>query len=261
MILGVVVTRRWADLRIRVAGLMAAAMCVLSLGQTLRVGGMTTDLPLPWLPISPLPLLEHTIPGPLTLYMWLAIAMIVAVVVSELRTRRPGWAAPRLAALGLALALAIPAPPGFSRTEVPEFSRSFDRQGISDKAIVLVAPHFTNGAGAAPMLWAAYTGNRLRLYEAYAYVPDADGNPRYGPAHTQLTRIMERIQDDGVTLVARGGVRDQVFRDIAARGDHRRHRGPYGPQGADGGLLRGPVRAVAGRGGWSQLWRGVSGGS
>lgn len=261
MILGVVVTRRWADLRIRVAGLMAAAMCVLSLGQTLRVGGMTTDLPLPWLPISLLPLLEHTIPGPLTLYMWLAIAMIVAVVVSELRTRRPGWAAPRLAALGLALALAIPAPPGFSRTEVPEFSRSFDRQGISDKAIVLVAPHFTNVAGAAPMLWAAYTGNRLRLYEAYAYVPDADGNPRYGPAHTQLTRIMERIQDDGVTLVARGGSAtrcsgtsrpERITDVIVGPMDHREQMVVFF---AD--LFgRSPVEVDG-----VQLWRGVSGGS
>ncbi len=55
--------RRWADLRIRVAGLMALAMLVLSLGQTLRVGGNVTDVPLPWLPISLLPLLEHAIPG------------------------------------------------------------------------------------------------------------------------------------------------------------------------------------------------------
>jgi hypothetical protein len=218
VILVIVVARRWADLRIRVAGLMAAAMLVLSLGQTLRVGGVVTDVPLPWLPISMLPLLEHAIPGRLTLYMWLAVAAIVAVAVDELRARPARYAAPRLAMLGLALVVAFPAPLGSSTAEVPEFFRSFDRQGIDDDAIVLVAPHFTNGAGAAPMLWAAVAGNRPRLYEAYAFVPDEDGNPRYGPASTQLTRIMERIQDDGVTMVARGAVREQALRDIADNG-------------------------------------------
>ena len=54
------------------------------------------------------------------------------------------------------------------------------------------------------MLWAAVAGDRPRLYEAYAYVPDADGNPRYGPPSKQLTAIMERIQDDGLTMVAGG---------------------------------------------------------
>ncbi len=260
VILLAVVALRWADLRIRVAGLMAVAMFVLSLGQTLRVGGVTTDLPLPWLPISLLPLLEHAIPGRLTLFMWLAIAVIVAVVVGELGARRPAYAAPRLVVLGLALALAVPAPLGSSTTEVPEFFRSFDRQGIGEEAIVLVAPHFTNGAGAAPMLWAAVAGNRLRLYEAYAYVPDADGNPRYGPAPTQLTLIMERIQDDGVTLVARGEVRDQVFRDIAANGitdvivgpmDHREQMVVFFTD-----LFGRPPVEVDG----VQLWRGASGG-
>ena len=260
VILVVVVVRRWSDLRIRVAGLMAAAMFVLSLGQTLRVGDTITDLPLPWLPISLLPLLEHALPGRLTLYMWLAIASIVAVVVSEVTARGPAYAAPRIAALVLALALVIPAPLASSTTQVPEFFRSFHRQGIADDAIVLVAPHFTNGAGAAPMLWAAMAGDRPRLYEAYAYVPDADGNPRYGPAPTQLTAIMERIQDDGVTMVAGGAVREQVFRDIAAAGitdvivgpmDHREQMVGFFTD-----LFGRPPVEVDG----VQLWRGVSGG-
>ena len=132
VLLVVVVARRWDDLRIRVAGLMAAAMLVLSLGQTLTVGGVDTGLPLPWLPLSLLPLLEHAIPGRLTLYMWLAIAAIVAVVVSELVARRPvsagprlaglglpGSALPRLAVLALTLALVIPAPLGASSVAGP----------------------------------------------------------------------------------------------------------------------------------------------
>lgn len=260
VILVVAVARRWTDPRLRVAGLMAGAMLVLSLGQTLRVGGVDTGVPLPWLPISMLPLLEHAIPGRLTLYMWLAVAAIVAILVSELAGRRVPQAAPRLAVLGLAAALAIPAPVGSSTVEVPDFFRSFDRQGVDDEAIVLIAPHFTNGAGAAPMLWAAVAGNRPRLYEAYAYVPDEDGQPRYGPAPTQLTRIMERIQDDGVTLVARGAVREQVLRDLADNGitdvivgpmDHREQMLVFFTD-----LFGRPPAEVDG----VQLWRGVAGG-
>ena len=259
VILVVVVVRRWSDLRIRVAGLMAATMFVLSLGQTLRVGNALTDLPLPWLPISLLPLLEHALPGRLTLYMWLAVAAIVAMIVSEVVARGPRYATPRLAALGLALILIIPAPLASSTTEVPEFFRSFDRQGLGDDAIVLVAPHFTNGAGAAPMLWSAVAGDRPRLYEAYAYVPDADGNPRYGPPPTQLTAIMERIQDDGVTMVAGGAVREQVFRDIEAAGitdvivgpmDHREQMVAFFSD-----LFGRPPVEVDG----VELWRDVSG--
>ena len=130
---------------------MAAAMFVLSLGQTLRVGNTITDLPLPWLPVSLLPLLEHALPGRLTLYMWLAIAAMLAVVVSEVTARGRAYATPRRAVLALALALIVPAPLASSTTEVPEFFRSFDRQDIADDAVVLIAPHFTNGAGAAPM--------------------------------------------------------------------------------------------------------------
>ena len=112
----------------------------------------------------------------------------------------------------------IPAPLGSWKAEIPEFFRSFERQGLPDRAIVLIAPHFTNGAGADPMLWTAVAGNRPSLYEAYAYVPDADGKPRYGPPPTTLTRIMERIQDEGVSIVARGEVRALVLQELADHG-------------------------------------------
>ncbi len=144
--------------------------------------------------------------------------------------------------------------------EVPGFFAAYDPRRISDDAIVLVAPHFTNGAGAAPMLWTAVAGNRPRLYEAYAYVPDENGRPRYGPPPTQLTRIMERIQDDGVTIVARGAVRDQVLRDIAGTGitdvivGPMEHREPMIAFFTD--LFGRPPVEVGG----VQLWSGVGGG-
>jgi hypothetical protein len=263
LVLVVVVARRWSDRRIRVAGLMAATMLVLSLGQTLRIGGTDTGQYLPWQPISLLPLIEHALPGRMTLYMWLAISTIVAILVGELVgqlvARRLSYAVPRLVVLGLSLALILPAPLRSSTTEVPEFFRSIERQGLGDDAIVLVAPHFTNGAGADPMLWTAVAGNRPRLYEAYAYVPAEDGSPRYGPAGTQLTTIMERIQDHGDAIVARGAVREQVLRDIADNGitdvivGPLRHRAPMVAFFTD--LFGRAPEEVDG----VQLWRDVGG--
>ena len=102
VILGVTVWRRWADLRIRIGGLMALAMLILSLGQGLRIGNVDTGIPMPWLLFSQLPLLEHALPGRLTVYMWLAVGSIVAILVSDLAKCRASYAAPRLVVLGLA---------------------------------------------------------------------------------------------------------------------------------------------------------------
>lgn len=209
---------RWPDLRVRVAGLMAGTMFVVSLGPVLQIGSESTGVPMPWAPFSGLPLLEHALPGRFTLFMWLAIAAIVALMVDWLRGMRIRSAVPGLVALAAALAVAAPAPLGWSTTAVPVFFERWDRQGIPDDAIVLMAPYFTNGAGADPMLWAAVAGNNLRMYEAYAYVPLPDGRPSYGPPSTQLSNIMVEIQDHGTSLVARGAVRAQVGQDLATAG-------------------------------------------
>lgn len=216
VLLVAVVALRWSDLRIRAASLMAGVMLVLSLGPVLHIGSESTGWPMPWAPFSQLPLLEHALPGRLTLFMWLAIAVVVTVTVDWLRGMRARNAAPGFIALALALAVAGPAPMGSSTAEIPAFFARWSVQGIPDDGLVLMAPYFTNGAGADPMLWAATAGDAIRMYEGYAYVPGPDGKPRYGPPPTQLSRIMEAIQDRGDLIVAGGVVRDQVDRDLKA---------------------------------------------
>ena len=218
VLLVAIVARRWGDARVRVAGSMAALMFLLSLGPTLHIAGESTGWPLPWLPFSNLPLLEHALPGRLTMFMWLAIAGIVAIAIDG-ALRRPARAAlPRLVALGAAVALCLPAPLGSSTIPIPPFFERWAEQGIAADDTVLFAPYFTNGAGAAPMIWAAAAGDEPRIYEAYAYVPSADGTPRFGPAPTQLSRTMQAIQDNGSSLVVRGEVRAQIARDLEGAG-------------------------------------------
>jgi len=205
---------RWRDVRVRIAGVMAGVMFVLSLGPVLQIGSESTGVPMPWAPFSQLPLLEHALPGRLTLYMWLAIAGVVAMAADWFLSMERRRAVPAMIALAAAIAVAAPTPMRSSSTEVPPFFERWEQQAVGEDAIILMAPYFTNGAGADPMLWAAIAGDVPRMYEAYAYVPAPDGRPSYGPPPTQLSDIMVSIQDDGQNIVARGPVRDRVAREL-----------------------------------------------
>lgn len=210
LVLTVVAVRRWGDLRVRVASISAVLLFVLSLGPRLHVGKHDLNAPLPWLPFSRLPLLKHVLPGRFTLFAWLAIAVIVAIVLARTTrlARRPamGWLLPVVAAL----VLILPAPLDRQQSYTPVFFRTWASRNIGPAETVLVAPYFINGGQAAPMLWAAEADYGLRMPEAYAYMPQPDGQTRSGPPPTRLAQIMLAIQDGKSAIVARGEIRAQV---------------------------------------------------
>ena len=218
LLLAVVAARRWDDLRVRVATLVGAVMFVLSLGPHLYVGGESTGWPLPWLAFTKVPLLEHVVPGRFSVFTWLAVAVVVAVTIAN--AARLPWrkAAPRLAAVTIALVFVAPAPVTSSTTTVPAFFARWDHEGMRPDATVMIAPFFRDGAGADPMIWAAIAGDAVRMPEAFAFVPAAAGTASYGPPATQLSTIMETIQGQGITIVARGDVRAQVAADLRTKG-------------------------------------------
>ena len=89
VILVVVAVRRWSDLRVRVAGLDGRRdVRALARSDAAAREHDTATCRCRGCPISLLPLLEHALPGRLTLYMWLAIADVLAVVVSEVTRAR-----------------------------------------------------------------------------------------------------------------------------------------------------------------------------
>lgn len=218
LVLTVVVVGLWRDIRMRIAGVMGLVLFVLSLGPVLQIGAASTGWPMPWAPFSQLPLLEHALPGRLSLFTWLAIAAIVTIGIERLIRLRARYATAGLLSLGLALLLVVPAPLRSATTEIPPFFARWDQQGLRDDAVILMAPYFANGAGADPMLWAAAAGDAVRTYEGYVYVPLPDGRPSYGPPSTQLSDAMDAIQDRGDALVVRGEVRQQIARDLANAG-------------------------------------------
>jgi hypothetical protein len=218
VLLIVATIRLWDDLRIRVAAVTGAVLLVLSLGPWLHIGKDVLRVPLPWLALGKLPLLEHALPGRLTVYVWLAVAVMVGVITARATrlSRRP--AARWLLAVGLSLAFLLPAPLPRAPFTTPAFFRDWASHHIGPDETVLVAPYFVNGGEAAPMVWAAQADYGLRMPEAYAYVPQPNGGTYSGPAQSQLTFTMFVIQQRGTWLVARGDIRARIFADLEAAG-------------------------------------------
>jgi hypothetical protein len=214
VLLVVVTVRQWDDLRVRVASVTGALMLVLSLGPWLHIGKAPLHIPLPWLVLGKLPLLEHVLPGRLTVYVWLAVAVVVAIVIARATRLAPRLAAWRLLAVGASLVLLLPAPLSRAPFATPAFFRNWASHHIGADETVLVAPYFVNGSEAAPMVWAAEADYGLRMPEAYAYVPQPNGGTYSGPPQTQLTFTMFVIQERGAWLVARGEQRTQVAADL-----------------------------------------------
>jgi hypothetical protein len=214
VVLVVVTVRQWDDLRLRVASVTGALMLVLSLGPWLHIGKAPLHIPLPWLVLGKLPLLEHVLPGRLTVHVWLALAVVVAIVVARATRLAPRPAAWRLLAVGASLILLLPAPLSRAPFATPAFFRNWASHDIGADETVLVAPYFVNGSEAAPMVWAAEADYDLRMPEAYAYVPQPNGGTYSGPPQTQLTFTMFVIQERGAWLVARGEQRTQVAADL-----------------------------------------------
>ncbi|OBK38332.1 hypothetical protein A5658_26245 [Mycobacterium sp. 1245111.1] len=218
ILLVVAAIRLWSDLRIRVATITGAAILVLSLGPWLHIGTKALPVPLPWLALGKLPLLKHVLPGRFTVFVWLAVAVLIAVVIARARRLAPRPAATWLLAVGMSLVLLIPAPLPRTPFTTPMFFRNWASHHIAPNETVLVAPYFVNGSEAAPMVWAAEAGYGLRMPEAYAYLPQPDGKTYSGPAQSQLTFTMYVIQQRGAWLVARGDIRAQIAADLEAAG-------------------------------------------
>jgi hypothetical protein len=259
LVLAWFVATRWHDRRVRVATVMGVLLLVLSLGPELYVAGKPWHVPMPWLPFTGLPLIEHVLPGRLTLFMWLAVAVLVALVIDHAAALDVRSAGIRIAAIGLALVFVLPAPASSSTTEVPPFFQAWAAEGIGDDEVVLFAPWFTNGAGADPMLWAAFAEARPRMYEGYVYVPDAEGRPRYGPAPGPLAQQMIDVQDHGASPVLRAEDRAAAARELTDAGVSVVIVGPMQHRQEMIALFtdlfgRPPVEA-----GGVQLWRDVQG--
>ncbi len=155
--------RRWRETAVRMLVLFAAAIGVLATGSWLQVGGRFVA-PMPWLLVSQLPLIAKAVPARLTVYLFLALAILSAMWMSEPRSRA------LMKSLGAGL-LVISILPNLessfwaTKLNTPEFfAAGLYKKYIQPDQIAVVLPYGFEGEA---MLWQALSGFHFRLAGGY----------------------------------------------------------------------------------------------
>jgi hypothetical protein len=156
---------RWAKPVTRLLLVMLALVVVLMLGPHLHVDGHAT-IPLPWDWLDRLPMLFKVAPVRISVYMFLLVAVIVALWLSEPRHGRVGSAKWVVAALGVAtLVPNVSSGLWHSRPDNPSlFTSSAYRSVLRSGETVLPLPFAMWGTS---MLWQAETGFSFRMADGY----------------------------------------------------------------------------------------------
>ncbi len=167
------VALRWRDLAVRVAGVFALVMTILSLGPYLHVGGQQESIHLPFLIVAEIPLLQDVLANRLMVFVYLALAVILAAALDRLwRTRlRLVWT-PAVAVL--ALVPLIPAPIPAIPVSTPAYFTSSAVSEIPVGTVVLAVPcpgpYDVDG-----ILWQMAAGMRFKLVGGYFLGSTAGG--------------------------------------------------------------------------------------
>lgn len=190
------------DARIRLAGALAVVSYVLSLGAHLEIDGVQTHIPLPFVVLQHLPLIDGAVAGRLSLYTNFFVAVLVAIGLGRLRTEplcdrgrlssRPAgardkvsWRPSRAAGcIALAVVCLVPLLPSFPYQEVPTgvprfFTNADVNQVPMDSAMLAYPYPYTPNVQA--MLWEAVAGLRFRIIGGQAAIPGPDGRTSSAP--------------------------------------------------------------------------------
>ncbi len=217
LVLMIVVTARlWSRPLVRLAGLLAAATVLLSMGPHLHVEGVVTTVSLPLAPLSKLPVLKNMLAVRLMLYVYLMGALLLGVALDELlrgRRRHPAVAV-GLAAIALAALLPDLSFPATKAT-TPAFFRTDEVKLVEKDSVLLVAPLPRDTSTSGPMLWQAEADMRYRMAAGYVLGPDRTGRFTYLPLPTTLSTTMEAIQRGAPSPALDPVARSALVSDLA----------------------------------------------
>lgn len=178
------------------AAAVGAAALVLALGPVLHVGGRPVGVPLPWSWLGRLPGYRDVLPDRLTVYAFLAAALLLAGLCDRCRhlpARRWGWAA----SLGLAAAALLPLLPRgplvSEAARVPAFFRTAAVHRWAPGRVVEVVP-VAWGPDDQAMLWQAASGMRFALPTGYILHPGPHGAAIADPPGSPLSSVLRAAQ-------------------------------------------------------------------
>jgi hypothetical protein len=162
---------------------------VLALGPHLHIGGRTTAIPLPWILLDKLPLLEDLDAARLMVLAWVGIAVVVAVAVDHALRHRRRERLQRCVLIAAALATLLPAAIPITAATAPAYFTSTDAATIPTGDAVLIVP-LIEGTGFNALIWQVEAGLRWRMVNGNAY--GANGTA-YFPAST-LTNTLAALE-------------------------------------------------------------------
>jgi hypothetical protein len=180
---------RWREPLTRGLLVFAGAAAVLSMGTWLHVDGHAV-VPLPWSVLGRLPILEDALPPRFTLYLWLAVAVLIA---RWLSVASPSWWRWAVVALGAALLVPNMAAPGFHRpaTTPALFTSDAARSVVpAGRSALILEP--TKGD---EMLWQA---------ETWMAFPIAQGHTGPEPSAFRRLPVWHAIRDHRPTSISPG---------------------------------------------------------
>jgi hypothetical protein len=195
----------WATVRfwrrdiVRVASIVAVAASLLAMGDHLHIRGHATRVPLPFRVLEHLPILKNVSPPRFTIFMYLMVALLLAIFVDWALANDGPLRVAGIGATVVALIALFPAVPYPTDTAViPAFFRGGDVRRIPEGSVVLVAP-FSRAFTSDAMMWQSVSGMSFRMPEGYAYRPGPTRNPPVTALQTQLGAIYDGLDRPAVT--------------------------------------------------------------
>jgi hypothetical protein len=169
---------------------MAAVALVLSMGAHLHVDGHRTDVPLPFIVIAHLPLLESSVPARWITYFWLFAALLLVLLLDALFThvaarnrygRRGAAAATGLLAIVVLVPLLPAWPYGAGPASVPAWFTT-SAHALPSGSTAVIYP-IASPSDDSAMLWQAMADMDFRMPGGFAVFANQDGTASfYGQA-------------------------------------------------------------------------------
>ena len=233
---------------------MFAACLILSLGPSLRIAGHDTGTPLPMRFVMLVPGLGNLEPDRVALYAYLFAAMLIALLVAELRLHSSGRAFPAIAVavvcLSLAPTLRFPA----ESADVPPFFTGSAATTALGGTTTLVLP-LADSEHVAPMLWQAEGDFAFAMTAGYAIRPLPGGGATTSAPQTQLAQLITGIERSGAIPLIDPGLRQRLREELRTAGVDTIVAGPDRRQPALVGFVTNLVAAPPRWEGGVALWR------
>jgi hypothetical protein len=208
MLSGILAWRSRRSPRSQLAVVVILVAALLSLGPHLAIDGRLTDIPLPFLVLDHIPLLNDIIPSRLCFEMGAGLAAVIAFGLDDLRrvpargdqrgSARSHQAQRRRGAVSAGVTLVVVA------TLLPQWPTSGPYVAPPASALpagllravpagdpVAIAYPYDTIYNMQPMLWQAEDGFDFRLLGGYAYHPDSVGRPYLFPLPMKPSGLQE----------------------------------------------------------------------